>query len=839
MTDVAELTAASPGSLAVGMARASAGAYDELFDAAETPRAHWREVLASLESLGAAELEVRSADARRLLREHGVTCFVPGDGPGQDRPWALDPLPFLIAPGEWRAIEAGLVQRVALLDQLLGDLYGVQRLVRDGLLPAPLVFANPAYLRACQGVRPPLGRHLHSYAADLARAPDGSWWVLADRTQVPGGIGFTLENRTVSSRVLPEVVEAVKPLALTGTLRRRRAALQRLAPQNPNNPAIVLLSPGPRNEAYYEHAYLARLQGYTLVEAGDLTVRGRRVFLKTLEGLRGVDVILRRIADTYCDPLELRADSLIGVPGLVEATRAGHVAIANALGSGLLEGPAFLAFLPALCRHFLQEELLLPSVATWWCGQGYELSHVREHFEDLVVTPAFTLAPQPVRGAEADTAAHARLLDQLDHSPHEWVGQEEVTLSQMPVLTSDGWATRPVVLRAFVVFDGEEYRVMPGGLVRVLDRPRLGTARLSLAGLTKDAWVLPDPDARRPVSIMRAQRALEPSPPASSDLPSRTADALFWLGRYAERLEQLVRAIRGVLQRIADDLGAGSERGLRAVAAWMHELGLLTVPPDQPDVDDALLTEVLKVLHDRERKPGVPDLLTRIQQAAFAVRDRLSADTWRLLNRLEPDSREATGGLPLFRAGNILNRLVLDLAGLSGMENENMTRGHGWRFLGLGRRVERGMAVARLIETALANPDGVEPLLEPLLGIADSAMTYRRQYFVEATLSGALRLLLLERGNPRSLAFQLAAIREHVAELPPAANPDGLRQIQQQAARLSEPLHQLWPEAGATHLAPVDRTLVVAGLREVVLDLGVLSNLLTRVFFSHVEPRVD
>jgi uncharacterized circularly permuted ATP-grasp superfamily protein/uncharacterized alpha-E superfamily protein len=731
------------------------------------------------------------------------------------------------------------MQRVALLDLILGDLYGVQRLVRDGLLPAPLLFANPAYLRACQAVRPPLGRHLHSYAADLARSPDGTWWVLADRTQVPGGIGFALENRTILSRVLPEVLEAARPRVLAGTLRHRRAALQRLAPQNPDNPAIVLLSPGPRNEAYYEHAYLARLQGYTLVESGDLTVRHRQVFLKTLEGLRGVDVVLRRIADTYCDPLELRADSLIGVPGLVEATRAGQVAIANALGTGLLESPAFLAFLPALCRHLLREDLRLPSVATWWCGQGYELNYVREHFEDLVVCPAFDLDRHPVRGAEADAVTRARLRERLEHTPHECVGQEEVTLSQAPVLTADGWTTRPVVLRAFVVFNGEDYRVMPGGLVRVLDRPRLGTSRLSLAGLTKDVWVLPDPDARQSVPTVRAQRALVPGPPATSDLPSRTADALFWLGRYAERLEQLVRAARGILQRLADDTGAGNERRLRALAAFMQELGLLAAPADQADVEDALLAEVRRILQVKERKPGVPDLLGRIQQAAFAARDRLSADTWRLLNRFEPDAREGTGTLPLFRAGTILNRLILDLAGFSGMENENMTRGHGWRFLGLGRRIERGIGVARLLEAALGCREPVELLLEPLLDIADSAMTYRRQYFIEPTLAGVLQLLLLERGNPRSLAFQLGAIQEHVAVLPSGANPDGLRQIRQQAASLIEPLRRIWPGAAATPLAPVDTGRVVEALRQVALDVAGLSNLLTRVFFSHVEPRVD
>jgi uncharacterized circularly permuted ATP-grasp superfamily protein/uncharacterized alpha-E superfamily protein len=836
MNQIAETPAASPETFAAGAAPAAAGAYDELRGQDGRLRPPWPALLGALAGVGRRELAVRAADARRLLREHGVTCPVAHGAHGEERPWELDSLPFLITAEEWRLLEAGLVQRANLLNLVLRDLYGVQRLVRDGFLPAPLIFANPGYLRACQGVRPPMDRHLHSYAADLARSPDGTWWVLADRTQVPAGIGFALENRTVLSRVLPEAVAAVQPRVLTGTLRRRRLALQGLAPWNSDNPAIVLLSPGPRNEAYYEHAYLARLQGYTLVESGDLTVRYRQVFLKTLEGLRPVDVILRRIADTWCDPLELRADSLIGVPGLVEATRAGRVAVANTLGSGLLEGPAFLAFLPALCRHLLGEELRLPSVATWWCGQSYERNFVREHFDELVIAPAFVLADSPRRGGETDAATRARLLEHLDHSPHEWVGQEEVILSQAPVMTEPGWTTRPTVLRAFAVFDGEQYRVMPGGLLRLLDRPRLGTARLSLAGPTKDVWVLPDGDNRPTVAAVRARPMFRP--PSTSDLPSRTADALFWLGRYAERLEQLVRAARGVLQQLADDRGAGSERRLRALAAFTQELGILRVPADAPKVSEALLHDVFEVLHDKARKPGVPELLARIHQVAFAARDRLSADTWRLLNRLQPDAQHAPGRVPLFRASNVLTRLVLDLTGFSGLENENMTRGHGWRFLGLGRRTERGIGVAQLLEAALVAVTPPDPLLEPLLEIADSAMTYRRQYFIEPLLPGVLRLLLLERSNPRSLAFQLAAIGDHVAALPPGANPEGLQQIREHVARLPAPLRQLWPDEEPTPTT-VGPEPVIAGLREVVLDLSAFSNLLTRVFFSHVKPQVE
>ena len=341
-------------------------------------------------------------------------------------PWELDCIPFVIGAEDWRELEAGLVQRARLLNLILGDLYGVQRLVRDGLVPAPLIHANPGYLRACQAVRVPGGNYLQFYAADVARGPEGRWWVLSDRTQTPAGFGFVLENRSVLSRVLSEVLQAVRPRSLSEILPSYRETLRRLAPAGTDNPAIALLTPGPRNESYFEHAYVARLLGFTLVEGGDLTVRDRRVFLKTLDGLRPVDVILRRVNDGFCDPLALRGDSLLGVPGLVEATRAGQVAVANALGSGLVESPAFLPFLAGLATHLLGEELKLPSVATWWCGQPRERKYVEEHLDELFLRPAFSIAGPQAEPGELTTDSRAEWLARLSERPHEFVAQEQV-----------------------------------------------------------------------------------------------------------------------------------------------------------------------------------------------------------------------------------------------------------------------------------------------------------------------------------------------------------------------------------------------------------------------------
>ena len=792
-------------------------------------RPHWQPLMASLDALGRDELSVRIENGRRILREHGVSCFAPGPGGGRDVPWELDFIPFVLAAHEWRELEAGLVQRARLLNLVLGDLHGVHRLVRDGFVPAPLIFSNPGYLRACQAVRVPGGSYLQIYAADLARGADGRWWVLADRTQAPAGLGFALENRSVMSRVLPEPLHAVRPRSLSESLRLRRESLRRLAPSGTENPAIALLTPGSHNEAYFEHAYLARLLGFTLVEGGDLTVRDRRVFLKTLEGLRPVDVILRRVSDAFCDPLALRGDSLLGVPGLVEATRAGTVAVANALGSGLVESPAFLPFLPNLAMHLLGEELRLPSVATWWCGQVRERRHVEDHLDELFLRPACsTFGPQAQPGS-LNPQSRAEWIARLRERPHEFVAQEQVRLSHAP--TSGGYA-RPVMLRVFVLLDGTNYFAMPGGIARVVDAQALGTTALSLNGGSKDVWVLPDSNqhAELPHVVGAPSPVLER---LASDLPSRSVENLFWLGRYTERLAHLLRICRSAAGCL---IGESAQGRPAALAEMLVRLGLAEAAKDAGSPRDALQANVLALLYDHPHPPGARELLARIHAASFSVRDRLSADTWRILNRLEADAGERPEHLPLVFVGTALNALVLDLAAFSGMEMENMTRGHGWAFLDLGRRLERGLGIARLVGAALRGATLREPLLEPLLEISDSVITYRRRYFAEPRLAGVLDLLLLDPTNPRALAFQLALLERHAASLPAGPNPDGVAEFQQRLGRLAERLEGIRAEEFEATGSVAEAADWLASL---ATELGGLSDLLAHVYFSQVLPRVS
>ena len=400
-----------------------------------TPRPHWAHLMESLRAIGPEELRQRWAHAERRVRENGITYNVYGDPLGANRPWRIDIVPLLISAEEWRFIEAGVVQRAQLLNLLLEDLYGRQELLKEGRFPAALLYANPAFLRPLVGVEVPAHSYLHMLAVDLARSPDGQWWVLADRTQAPSGSGYALENRIIVSDLLPELFRESSVLRLAPFFRAQRDALASLSPRE--NPRIVLLTPGPHNETYFEHSYLAKYLGFTLVEGADLTVRDRRVFLKTVGGLEQVDVILRRVDDGFCDPLELRSDSLLGVSGLVDAIVAGNVRVANALGSGLIESAAIMPFLPGLSRHLLREELKLPSVATWWCGQRPALDWVLEHLDSVVVKPAFpSRGMEPVFGSELPTGEREKLVANLRATPHEYVAQEQVALSTAPVWES-------------------------------------------------------------------------------------------------------------------------------------------------------------------------------------------------------------------------------------------------------------------------------------------------------------------------------------------------------------------------------------------------------------------
>ena len=712
------------------------------------------------------ELAARRENARKIIRENGVTYNVYGDPLGMDRPWELDMVPLLISAEEWRTVEQGLTQRTRLLNAILADVYGPQRLLRDGFIPPALIFANSGFLRACHGIRVPGNIYLHLHAVDLARSPDGQWWALADRTQAPSGAGYALENRIVQSRILQDEFRDLHVQRLAGFFAHFRDALRSLAPNKSGEPAIALLTPGPHNETYFEHSYLARYLGFTLVEGADLTVRDRCLYIKTLEGLQRVDVLLRRVDDEFCDPLELREDSFLGVPGLLEAARAGNVTIANALGSSLLESPAFLAFLPGLCQRLLGEELKLPSVATWWCGQAAEQTFVLEHLDDIVVKSGFgRVSNLPFFGRNMSADERDDLIRAIERRPGEFVGQQQVSFSTAPTWLNDKLEPRGVVLRAYVSAAANSCVAMPGGLTRVSAEAANPVVSMQSGGGSKDTWILSD-GTTPPITLLGASGQPVTSHQIRGELTSRVADNLFWLGRYAERLEGTLRLLRAVLTRMTDDTTPEAPEELSKLIEMLAAMQRIPKRFTERVPWKDLEQEILQLVYSARRTGSVRELVLRIRHVTSMVRDRFSADTWRILNQLQGNSRTRPGRLPFTNALALINTLIADLAAFSGMEMENMTRGHGWRFLDFGRRLERAVNLLAFAHAALEVDPQANSTLPPLLELADSSMTYRRRFFAQPRFGPTFHLLLGDQTNPRSLAFQIHALQEHIAHLP-------------------------------------------------------------------------
>src|SRR6202166_1411589 len=524
--------------------------YDELLDGTGAVRAHWQPLIDRLASDGAEGVRRGVELTRRLIIENGVTYNVYADSQGRDRPWVLDPLPILLTAAEWREIELGVVQRARLFDALLADLYGAQRLLADGTIPAELPFGHPNFLWPCHGIPETDGSRLHVYAVDISRSADGRWWALADRTQTPSGPGYALENRQIVSRVFPDLLGDLGVRSLGGFFVALRENLLRHAPDT-EVPLAVVLTPGAFNETYFEHAYLARQLGLPLVEGHDLTVRGDTVYLKTLGGLRRVHAIMRRLDDDFCDPVELRADSALGVPGLIGVVRAGRVVIANGLGSGVLESAAWMGFMPAAAERLLGETLRLPSVATWWCGERLALDYVLENLERLVIKPTYPNQKfGVVFGRVLDTAARANLTKRLIARPHAYVAQERLAFSQAPVWRSGtggdpGFSARALGIRVYAIATSSGYRVMPGGLARIAS-DAADIVSMQRGGGSKDVWVLA-PD-RRAIDEVNVASAAPRAPAPHDDLPSRLVENLFWLGRYSERCEDKARLLRATLR---------------------------------------------------------------------------------------------------------------------------------------------------------------------------------------------------------------------------------------------------------------------------------------------------
>ncbi len=796
------------------------GIFDEMMDGDGRVRAHWQPFLAMLAALGADEINRRFAAADRYLRGSGVFYRVYEDAAGIERPWPLSHVPLIIEPSEWRQLEAGLIQRAELLEAVLADAYGPASLIRDGRQPAALIARNPEFLRPLVGVAPPGGAHLRFYAVDVGRGADGRWWVLGDRAQAPTGAGYAIENRLALSRAIPDIYRLTRVERVAPFFQAFQAELAALSRQDDAH--ICLLTPGPMSETYFEHAYLARYLGLLLVEGEDLIGRDDGIFVRTVSGLRRTEVLLRRIDADFADPLELNAASRLGVPGLLQAVRDGKIVIINALGAGLVEARAMLAFLPALAPIVLGADLAIPNVATWWLGRADMREEMIEKLGDMVIAAAFESpvdgrSASEVLGAKLDDTQRRTLVQSIRDRGVDYVMQEAVTLSSMPVWRDGRLQPRPFTLRLFLTKVGERWQVMPGGFVRIAENADARAVSLQRGAATADAWLL----SHGPV----AETTLLPTPDhmhvqrASGLLPSRAADNLFWVGRYVERAEATLRLVRAMINRIAeaDEAAAPVIAGIGALLeAWNAML---------KDSGGAPATFTARAILTREDLEGsLPHLAGAARSAASVIRDRFSPDAWRAINDLATMIAAPLAIGPAETA--MIERVEAALriiASLSGLAQENMTQLAGWRFLELGRRIERAILTCRLVRcfAQAGAPDGC---LDVLLELADSQITYRQRYVMVAARAPVIDLVVLDPNNPRSVAFQLDRIETHLGALPGRNAAGRLSPVQQIAASIATRLRTV--EAAA-----IDEALII----DIEQTLMKLSDAITAAYLSNKE----
>ncbi len=795
----------SPQTLLAGY-QPRAGVYDEAVDAKRGLRPHWQTLVDELNLLGAEEVQRRWQLAQKQIANDGIT-FNPHDlEGGKSRPWILDAVPLVLEEQEWNGIAASLEQRARLFDMILRDLYGPQNLLRERVLPLDVLYGHPGFYPAFHGLPTPDGQQLTLYAADLARAPDGRWWVMGDRTRAPFGLGYALENRIVTSRMFPQVFRRCRVQRLASYFVALRETLREMAPRSKDNPRIVLWSKGPSSRAYFEDAYLARYLGYTLVEGGDLAVRENRVWLKTLGGLLPVEVLLRRLDEDDCDAVELNPTSRSGVSGLLEVLRSGNAAISNALGSRLVESPIVQGFLPSVCKFLLDEPLKMPSVATWWCGEAEARQYVLKNLDSLVIRRAFRHKNEPpLHPARMSADERAELIARIQHQPQQFVGQESVVRSTSPVMTDEGIAPWHVALRSFLVHRDDGFVALPGGLARVSSETDTLDFTMTSGERSQDVWIRSAEPIER-VTLLAAPGDAVVLRRSGSDLPSRVADNLFWLGRSVERAESIARLMRTVLSAMTGEVE--STDVLQRLFRVLAEQGQL----DPDFVVDGLKTSLPEVeevlpeaIFDSERPLSLRATLNEAVRLVSIVRDRVSVDAWRVIHRIDEDFRRPIGHAAIDSSDvrNQLDQLLTELLAFAGLAEESMTRGQGWRFLDLGRRIERARQTSVLLRGTLVTPIAEEQaLLECVLQTADSIMTYRTRYLATMQTAPALDMLLMDETNPRSIGYQLHIIESHLDELP----RDEQTAVMSAEQRLALTLRNSVRLAVVTDLAKVDHS---------------------------------
>jgi len=816
--------------------------WDEMVGFHGRVRRGWRELSAVAEQLGPQGLAAAAAEAERLLDEDGVT-YRPL-GAAEEQRWGLDPLPVFLDEVEWAVLEPGLAQRAQLLDSLLADLYGPRESIRSGLLPPEVVHAHPGFLRAWDGM---IGvkRQLFLAATDLGRARDGGWCVVADRVQAPSGAGYAMANRRVVSRVLPSLHREAEIHRLGPFFHAMRLGLEQVAPPTAEAPRTVLLTPGTHSETAFEQAYLSTLLGYPLVRGPDLMVAEGRVWRRTLGRREPVDVILRRVDSSFCDPLDLRPDSELGVPGLVEAARSGNVAVVNGLGAGVVENPALLPFLPALCQLLLDEPLRLKSVPTWWCGDPDGMRRVGEQLADLVIKPlARGIGRNHINGWELSDTERDDLRRRIETEPYAWVVQEALACSTAPSVVADDLFPQTLTLRTFAVASGPGYQVMTGGLGQVRT-PHLGLTARQIPPTSKDIWIR---NTRGAPTVAPWVREATPSQILPMTDSPRVIEDMFWLGRYAERAEDTARLLRAVNDRWADFHNSPEQHGAAALAVLLRTLTEVTgTAPGFADVHagtrfTSRSPELLSLLLDEDRPGTLAYAVRRLTVASGDVREQLSTDTWMVLGGLERDlhalAAQARAQGPGPDTPTAISRVLEGLLALSGLMAESLVRDAGWRFCEIGRRLERASHVCALLSSGLGgvrSADTDSLVVESVLIAAESIITYRRRYTARAGVGTVLDLLLVDRENPRAIGYQLDRLGEALERIPSdAERMSGVREL---LGDLRSRVRAADTLALTVEQADGDRPALRTFLAGMSTDLVTLAADLERIFFVQAAPQ--
>ena len=801
------------------------------------------------------ELGQSQASLARKIADNGITYNLYSDAmAGQARPWSLDLLPMILDQAQWAQIERGITQRAELLNHILADVYGEQTLVRGGMLPTALVQGHPAYLRPAHGITPRGKTFLHIAAFDLARGPDGNWWVMSQRTQAPSGLGYALENRMIVSRLFPDAFRALHVDKLALSYKTLINSLMEHSPAGADA-RVVLLTPGPYSETYFEHVYLARYLGIGLVEGGDLVVRDERVWLKTLKGLEPVDVILRRLDDDFLDPLELRADSALGIPGLLQAYRAGNVVLANAPGTGFLESAAILGFLPKICKAVMGQTLAIPSIASWWCGERSALRTLMPQLNDYVLKPTFNDRGRrfvPAIGKSLSAREREQWTGRIALHPEDFSAQAFLPLAHNPSWQGLGTATsasasaspiasRAAMVRVFAVSNGPgQWHVMPGGLARIAPEGR-DVVSMYRGGSSADMWVITGHSTDEAVPLSTTLTPIS-AHRATLGIASRAAENLFWFGRYTERLENTTRLARVTLEALASEADETPE-----TLDWLHRLalsnGLVSKAVPSPKKSVTLFERALIAsLGDRTGKLGaysVAATLESLRFSAFAVRERLALEQWTLVATSATEFDAAMAGAPgqsgetrnTQQALRALERLTTNVMAMTGAQTDRMTRDDGWRMLSMGRHIERmstlAEALSEAFDTGTLNSDIGFSLV---LSFFDSTITYRSRYLQQRDPQALVELLALDRDNPRSLAWISQSLSGRIAKLmglPSASLPPMLTPFL---------LPHQWETDEATALASANNSdAIIALLRGARLDAFAISDALSQRYFSHAE----